>query len=262
MVWLTILILGGLQGLTEFLPVSSSAHLAVFGRLLGGVSGFELYVLANIGSLAALIHFSRRQLLEVCRGCPRGSFGLAGRLIVGCLPAGLLGFFLADFFQALSANLYLVAAMLMLGGLLMLPRPPSFKRPASEADSLPWRKVWLIGSAQALALVSGVSRSGATILSGLWLGLRQDLAVGWSFLLAVPLTAGAVVRVGLTPEAWRLVDEHLGLVVAINIISFAVGLAAIRLLVGIVQRHRLWPFGLYRLALGLFLLGLLAADVL
>ena len=262
MVWLTVLILGFLQGVTEFLPVSSSAHLTAFGRLLGGGGGFELYVLANIGSLAALVHFSRHQLLEACRRCLGGSFGLVGRLIVGCLPAGLLGFFLADLFQALSSNLYLVAAMLMIGGLLMLPRPPAPRQPITDAASLAWSRVWIIGFAQALALVAGVSRSGATILSGLWLGLRQDLAVSWSFLLAVPLTAGAIVRVGLTAEAWQLVDSDLGLVIAINVVSFAVGLIAIRLLIGIIRRYRLYPFGLYRLALGLFLLGLLAADVL
>ena len=262
MEWLTTLISGILQGISEFLPISSSAHLLIFDRLLDLETAFEFYVLVNIGTLAALISFNRHLLLDIVGQCRSGSFALAARLFVSTLPAGILGFFLADFFQLLNGNLYLLVAMLMLVGLLMLPRPPKPQKSASDFKDLPWRHVLAIGGAQSLALIAGTSRSGITILSALWLGLKQDMAVTWSFLLAIPITGGAILRVAFSSQALELVEQQLALVVFVNIVSFVVGLLAIRLLLNVVRRHSLRPFGIYRLVLGLTLLGLLAGDVL
>ena len=189
MEWLNALMVGILQGVSEFIPVSSSAHLLVFDRLLGLAASFEFYVLVNIGTLAALISFNRHLLLDIVRQCLSGSFALAGRLFVSTLPAAILGFFLADFFKLLNTNLYILVAMLILVGLLMLPRPPQPKKSSIDFQDLPWRHVLAIGGAQSLALIAGTSRSGITILSGLWLGLKQDMAVTWSFLLAIPITS-------------------------------------------------------------------------
>ena len=260
--WLIALLVGSIQGVAEFIPVSSSAHLTVLGQVFDLPTAFEFYVLINIGTLAALVNFNRDLLLTIIRQCFRGSFGLAGRLFVSTLPAGLAGFFLADLFRFLGGNLYLVAAMLILGGLLMLPRPPRSERPLEDMGSLPWPRVLAIAGAQALALLSGVSRSGATLLAGFWLGLKREMAISWSFLLAIPLTAGAIFRVGLSPEGFELLSRQLALVVLANAVSFIVGLMAISFLLRVIGRYGLRPFGVYRLALGLALLGLLLADVL
>ena len=260
--WLIALLIGGVQGLAEFIPVSSSAHLTVLGQVLALPGGFEFYVLVNIGTLAVLINFNRDLLLAIIRQCFRGSFGLAGRLLVSTLPAGLAGFFLSDLFRFLGGNLYLVATMLMLGGLLMLLRLPQPKKPLDDLRSLPWSRVLAIAGAQALALVSGVSRSGATLLAGFWLGLKRETAISWSFLLAIPLTAGAIFRVGLSPDGFELLSRQLALVVLANAVSFIVGWAAIGFLLRVIHRYGLRPFGIYRLVLGLTLLGLLLADVL
>ena len=262
MEWLFILLTGIIQGATEFIPVSSSGHLLLLGSLFDFDAAFELYVLANIGTLGALIWFSRQQLLRVIQEAGRGQYALVAKLFVGILPAGLLGFFLVDFFRLLSDQLYVLVVMLMLVGALMLFRPPAVRDAAGRPEDISWPKVIVIGLAQALALVPGTSRAGATILGGMWLGLRQELAARWSFLMAAPLVAGAVARVLISPEGAEFVSRQFARIVGVNLVSFLVGLAAIHLLMTVLERRSLRVFGFYRLGLGTLLLTLLLTNVL
>ena len=262
MEWLLIVLAGIIQGITEFMPVSSSGHLLVLGNFFDLLNNFELYVLINIGTLGALVWYSRRTLGRLVQSVADGQYQLLAKLFVGILPAGVLGWFLADFFRFLGNNLYLLVAMLISIGVLMLFRQPRPKIVTDDLADIPWPKVLIIGSAQALALIPGTSRAGVTILTGLWTGLKQELAVSWSFLLAIPVIAGAVIRVLLSFEGAEFVSKQFGLVIAINIVSFLVGIFAISFLIKILQNHSLRPFGIYRIFFGLILLALLLTDVL
>ena len=257
-----IFLAGVIQGVTEFIPVSSSGHLLLVGGLFDFGNAFELYVLANIGTLGALIWFSRQEIAGLSGRTVNGDYGALLKILLGILPAGLLGFFLTDFFKWLSGHLYLPVVMLVAVGILMLFKPPPATDEAAEPADIGWKKVCLIGLAQALALVPGTSRSGATILAGLWAGLKQDLAARWSFLMSIPLVAGAVLRVLVSPAGAEFVSRQFVLVLAANLISFVVGLAAIALLMKILSKRSLRAFGIYRISLGAVLLGLLLTDVL
>ena len=262
MEWLLILLAGLVQGITEFIPVSSSGHLVLVGSLFDFGANFELYVLANIGTLGALIWFSRREILDLTSRVANGDYNLLLKILVGILPAGLLGLFLTDFFKWLSGHLYVLVFMLIAVGILMLFRPPPVTDKAIEPDDIGWKKISLIGLVQALALVPGTSRSGITILAGLWTGLKQDLAARWSFLMSIPLVAGAVLRVLITPDGAEFVTRQFTFVLVANLVSFVVGMAAITLLMRILSKRSLKPFGIYRIGLGVVLLGLLLTNVL
>lgn len=264
MEWLIILLIGAIQGVTEFMPVSSSAHLLIVGDLFNLADNFELYVLANLGTLGALILFTRKDLWRIIRQVLEGDYNVISKLGVSMLPAGLLGFFLADFFKVLSDNLYVLIAMLLIVGVLMIIKPPTVKHEAGDLEfsDISWPQVLGIAFAQTLALIPGTSRAGITILGGLWLGLKQDLAVKWSFLLAIPLVSGAILRVALSSSGAEYISREFILIVVVNLASFIVGLLAISFLLKILKNHSLRPFGFYRVLLSLTLLGLLLTNVL
>ncbi|MYB40164.1 undecaprenyl-diphosphate phosphatase [Candidatus Saccharibacteria bacterium] len=262
MEWLLIILAGLIQGVTEFIPVSSSGHLALLAALFDFADGFELYVLANIGTLGALIWFTRSQLGAMFARVAKGDYSLPAKLLAGILPAGLLGFFLTDFFKWLGDHLYLVVFMLVAVGAVMLFKPPPATDKAAEPAGIGWWKVIIIGLAQVLALIPGASRSGVTILAGLWTGLKQELAAHWSFLMSIPLVGGAVLKVLVSSDGAEFVSRQFGFVLVANLISFVVGLAAITVLMKVISKRSLKVFGIYRMFLGAVLLGLLLTGVL
>ena len=150
--------------------------------------------------------------------------------------------------------------MLIGVGLLMI----FFDRPLVGKDrrrTIDWKTSLGVGCAQALALIPGTSRSGITILAGRWLGLSRSTAIYWSFALAIPVIAGAIIRVLLSHEGLELINYHFGLVIVGNIVSFAVGLVAIKFLLAILKKKSLRPFGYYRLGLGFILLVMVITNV-
>ncbi|MCY4088992.1 MAG: undecaprenyl-diphosphate phosphatase [Candidatus Saccharibacteria bacterium] len=252
---------GMIQGLTEFLPISSSAHLLLVSQFFEFEKSFEAYVLLNIGTLAALIFFLRGILKSILQDLKQGDWQLVLKIVISTLPAGLLGFWLIDFINNLSSYWVILILMLSLGGILMLfTTPPKVK--VADLSAISWRQTLLIASAQALALIPGTSRSGATILTGLWLGFKKDLAVKWSFLLALPLISGAVLRVWLSPSGWELIEQGWLLILIGNLVAFGIGLITIHFLIKIVETRSLKIFGIYRLVLAGSLLILLNLNIL
>ncbi|MEY3407371.1 MAG: hypothetical protein RL038_432, partial [Actinomycetota bacterium] len=192
--WFEALILGIVQGLTEFLPISSSAHVFVVSEFFGwGDPGAAFTAVTQIGTETAVIIYFRRELMELLRSlfdwfkypASRGSekSNFAWAIVLGSLPIGVIGFALQDLIEGDIRNLNLVALMLITFGVLLI---------VVERLPIPVRKDFKIstgvamGFAQALALIPGVSRSGATISAGLLLGLNREIATRYSFLLAVP----------------------------------------------------------------------------
>lgn len=258
-------LLGVVQGLTEFLPVSSTAHLRVVPALLGRPDpGAAFTAVLQLGTLLAVVVYFARDLggmtRELVFGRGRGKQArLALLLMVGTFPIGIAGIALKPFVVGEARSLYVVATALIAVALLLYIADRRSAKNRTVED-LGFAHALLIGGAQALALVPGVSRSGATLAAALFLGCRRDAAARFSFLLSIPaISAAGVFEIPdvareLGPEAWPAVA--LGTVVA-----GITGYASIAWLLRHLERRSLAPFVVYRLVLGVLLLGLLTAGL-
>jgi len=254
------ILLGLVQGLTEFLPVSSDGHLAVIGHVAGvhtpGVFVEVALHVATLGSI--LVVYGKRfwQLaIEVLRRQPE-ALRYAGLLIIGMFPAGLVGIFLQHFIERAFDTLWAAGVgFLVTGALLWSTRyhVPSPAAPQGLGRPTPLGAL-IIGLAQAFAPLPGVSRSGTTIASGLWVGLGPVAAADFSFLMAIPLIAGA----GLVEARHAAVDiAQVGAVPLLVgcIVAFLSGVFAIRFLVAMLRRGRFYVFAPYCFAIGVFTLA-------
>lgn len=272
MSWLEVLVLGVVQGLTEFLPISSSAHLRVVSALFfGHDAGAAFTAVVQLGTEAAVLVYFARDIARLIRTGLRGlwtpevrttpDFRVAWLVVLGTIPIAVLGFVFEDAIQTIARNLWLIAGTLIGFGLLLglAERVGRQRRPVermSVGDGI------VMGFAQAMALVPGVSRSGGTITAGLFLGLTRPAAVRYSFLLAIPAVIGA----GLfqlpdvfAPGARNPTVAQMGVS---TLLAFVVGYASIAWLLRYVERHSVYVFVWYRVALGLAIIGLLLAGTL
>lgn len=258
------IVLGAVQGLTEFLPVSSSGHLILVPWLLGwGESGITFDVALHLGTtLGVLLYFGRdwvRLIGAVLQGLvdPRARQGrdwrLAWQIVLGSIPAGVAGAALGSTVEDAVRQPEIVAALLIVFGLLLGYADRVAPR-TRRIGSLDLRDALIIGAAQAIALVPGVSRSGITLTAGLLLGLDREAAARFSFLLSAPVIAGAALFEGFKSlRAGGLHGETAAFAVGIAA-SAITGLIAIRFLLGYLQRHSVSLFVGYRVVVGAALL--------
>ena len=265
--------LGIVQGLTEFLPVSSSAHLRIVGEFLPSTEdpGATFTAITQIGTEAAVLLYFWKTIVRIIS---RWAQSLAGRvprndpdarmgwlIILGTIPIGVLGFLLQDVIRDTFRNLWLVAIVLIVFGLL-LGAADRWGARRRELSDLTYSHGLALGFAQALALVPGVSRSGATTTLGLALGYTRPAAAEYAFLLAVPAVFGSGFY-----ELLQSFEEpggpysQLDTAVA-TIVAFAVGLAVIAFLMRYLKRGSFLPFVVYRVVLGVVLIVLLSVGVL
>lgn len=272
MSWWQVIVLGVLQGLTEFLPVSSSGHLAIASRLLfGRDAGASFTAVIQLGTeLAVLVYFAR-DIVRIAKAWFNGlvvaahrtaDYRLGWYIIIGTVPICILGLLFKDQIRTGVRNLWVVAVALLAFS-AVIAAAEYFGRQSRHLDRLTWRDAVVVGIAQTLALVPGVSRSGATISAGLAIGLDRELAARFGFLLAIP----AVFASGLfsLPDAFHPVREGMSatgpqLAVA-TAIAFVVGLAAVAWLLRFLLRHRMYWFVGYRVVAGVAVLILLATGV-
>ena len=267
-------ILAIVEGLTEFLPVSSTGHMILTEGILGMQSTPYLKaftVMIQFGAiLSVLVYYFRRFLpfplfgLKPDSSTSLGGWSLYGLMILGCIPAAILGLLLNDYIDALLGSTWVVLVMLFLGGILMLYIdrlfPEHGERPLRPKNAL------VIGLFQCLAMIPGVSRSMATIVGGMQQGLTRRQAAEFSFFLAIPTMAGATLLKGyklykeLGVEVFR--DNWDTLLVG-NVVAFIVALLAIKFFIGFVSKYGFRFFGYYRIALALIvaLALLLGADL-
>lgn len=270
MSFIEAVILGIVQGLTEFLPVSSSGHLRIVPAIAGWPDpGAAFTAVIQIGTMAAVLIYFRHELIAVardwtravlCLGEPRDrkNVRLGWYLALGTLPIVFFGFIFKDQIETVARDLYLIGTTLIVLGLVLglSDRLAKHKR---DMDQITPRDAAIIGFAQALALVPGVSRSGSTLTAGLALGLKRAEAARFSFLLSVP----AVVLSGLF-ELRKAFDGEwaagigAGDVIVATIISFVVGYVAIAFLLRWLGSHNTAIFVIYRVALGVAVLALAA----
>lgn len=273
MSWLESVVLGLVQGLTEFLPVSSSAHLRFTSAFFfGHDAGAAFTAVSQLGTeTAVLLYFwpdIKRLVLAWVRGLRDRNardydYKLAWYVGIGSLPIGVAGLLFQDLIDGPARNLALNASVLVLFG-LVLAAAERYGRQRRGADQLTLRDGVLMGLGQMMALIPGVSRSGATTTAGLALGLKRAVAVRFSFLLALPAVfASGIYKlkdIGEPPLPGQ-VSSSWGQIVLATLIAFGVGYASIAWLLRYVENHTIYVFVWYRVLLGLVVLLAVMAGV-
>lgn len=259
--WLAAIILGLVEGLTEFIPVSSTGHLLLTQKLLGLTDPrwTSFIVLIQMGAILAVVALYFARLWKVLIGLPTDPKArhFAISVLIAFLPSVVVGLFLYDFIKlVLFDSVTVICVSLIVGGfgLLLLER---FAPAPSEADAmnLSWKRSLGVGMFQCLSVIPGVSRSGATIAGGLTLGLDKRAAAEFSFFLAIPTMVAA--------STWDIVqsgaaiDWSFGGIIAIGfVVSFVSGWVVVKAMVDFVARHGFAPFAWWRIVVGVIGLGL------
>ncbi|WP_201467406.1 undecaprenyl-diphosphate phosphatase [Janibacter melonis] len=267
--WLQAIVLGVVQGLTEFLPISSSAHQSIVGRFFGEDPGSAFTAITQLGTEAAVLVYFRKDIAQIIRSW---CLAVAGKLphsdpqarlgwmvILGSIPIGLLGIALKDVITGPARNLWITATMLLVFALVIDVADRRAKQDR-QLEQLTVRHGLYYGLWQALALVPGVSRSGGTIAGGLFMGYTREAAARYSFLLAIP----AVLLSGFQ-QLFDIADEPVepawGPIAVATVISFVIGYAVIAWLLRYISTHTFRPFVIYRIGLALVLFVLLGTGV-
>ena len=263
---LIAVILGLIQGITEFLPVSSSGHVLIFSRILQNPSSFEFDVLVSFGTLFAVLFYYRKRFIEIIADLvKRRDLTLTLKLIVATIPAVVVGFVFKDIIsQYLHGTITAIVMLLAIGGLMIWSArwKPNLKLAAnSDLHNITYFQSITIGLAQCVALISGSSRSGVTMLAALRQGFTTKVAAEWSFLMSVPVILGASLRVLVSDSGQRFISEQMTAFLVANAISFISGMLAIHVLLKILQKKGLYWFGWYRIILGLILIVLVSVKI-
>lgn len=254
------IILGIVQGLTEFIPVSSSGHLVLFHHALGVFSsGLAFDVALHFGTLIALIMYFWADLWQYGRALFVKSehTKLAYLLIAATVPAAVIGYLLEKQAENTFRSIRLVALTMLSFGLIMLLAEYYYRRQKlhTKLDGIKTNQALTMGFAQAIAIVPGVSRSGSTITAGLFMGLDRVAATRFSFLLGIPITAGAVIKVFTEGGVLREAADQKTIFIIGIITAFLSGIFAIKFMLNYLSKHGLEVFAYYRIALGLILIA-------
>ena len=259
-----VVLLGVVEGLTEFLPVSSTGHLILAGSLIDYEPPGGFLIIIQLGAILAVCFLYFRKLFSVLVAAPTEptARGFILNLVLAFVPAGVVGLLLGGFFEHLVESRigpWVVSATLILGGLVILViervRPASVHH---DVDVLPRRVAFKIGCAQVAALIPGVSRAGATIMGALMFRVDRRVATEFSFFLAIP-TMFAATLYSLYKNRGTL-DANGAEVIAIGfVVSFLSALVVVRRLIAFISRHGFAPFAWYRILVGALMLGLLIA---
>jgi undecaprenyl-diphosphatase len=261
---LVAILLGIVEGLTEFVPVSSTGHLILASDLLGfsGPPNGVFEVVIQLGAILAVLWVYRERLLAVARnaGSDPAARRFVGNILLAFLPAAAVGAIAHDFIKGVLFSPVVVAVSLVLGGVAILVVERCLPAPeTATVDEIRPRSAFKVGLYQILAMIPGVSRSGATIIGALLLRIDRRAATEFSFFLAIPTMLGAaVLDLG---ENLMVLDPRDALVIGVGFVTaFFAALVVVRTLVSFVSRHGFAPFAWYRIALGVAMLGFLLAQ--
>lgn len=252
---LQALLLGLLEGLTEFLPVSSTGHLILASEWLGftGEGSVAFKIAIQLGAILAVLVAYRQRFRGIITGLiarEPSAIRFTRNVVLGFLPAMLIGVVAYSAIRALIQSPIVVAVALIVGGIAILAIERTIKpRAETSVEDMTWKSSGGVGLVQCLAMIPGVSRSGATIMGGLLMGLDRKTAAEFSFFLAVPTMAGATVY-ALYKEREFLNLDDLGLIAIGFVTAFLSALVVVKWLVGFVGRHGFAPFAWYRIVIG------------
>jgi len=254
--YLTAIFLGFVEGLTEFIPVSSTGHLILLVEGLNFPSppGHVFEVFIQIGAIMAIVVLYWHKLwgTTISLHSNPASRKFAANIALGCVPAVLLGAAFHGFIKDVLYAPYVIATTLIIGGVILILTDKLFQNPKTQSvDDVSLRQAFLIGCAQAVALIPGISRSGATIVGALSLGLSRKAAAEFSFFMAIPVMFGAVAYDLYKNWESVLAFGQPGLMIAGLIASFLTALVVVKFMIGLITQYGFAPFGWYRIALGL-----------
>ncbi|MDO4692300.1 MAG: undecaprenyl-diphosphate phosphatase [Porphyromonadaceae bacterium] len=264
------IIIAIVEGLTEFLPVSSTGHMILTEGLMRMQNTEYLRaftVMIQFGAILSVVMLYFERFLP-WRNQPGGdNYGLSGwslysLMIVGCIPAGVLGLLLEEYIDQLLGNLWVVIAMLFIGGLVMIYMDRRFTNKIPRTVTP--RRAFIVGLFQCLAMIPGLSRSMATIFGGMQQGLTRRQAAEFSFFLAIPTMFGATLLKGYKLYKTFGIDifsEHWQTLLIGNVVAFLVALAAIKLFIGIVTKYGFRAFGYYRIIIAIIFAALMLMGV-
>lgn len=247
------IILGLIQGLTEFIPISSSGHLVIAQTFMTGASNHLFLEWINIGTVLALIIFFWKRIWETIKVVfVEKDYRLLINIIIAMLPAGIVGFFLADFIETnpFFGNLWTVVVTLTVVGILLivLERLPKLTA-VPVLENLPNKRALTIGLAQVVALIPGTSRSGSTIIAGRLMGLKAADAAEFSFLVSIPIMLGVITKLLIDDADRQYFMANFEPLIWGNLAALVSGLLAVGFLMRYLQKYSLAPFGYYRIAL-------------
>jgi undecaprenyl-diphosphatase len=261
-VLIRVLFLAVLQGVSEFLPISSSGHLVIAKHLLGldGGAGIQLEVALHAGTLVSILYFYRIRILELCRGFLRREAAAQKYLVcivVGSIPTVVVYVVLGDWFEAQFGRPLVAAFLLCVTGCALL----SLRWLGTRVTDLSVGRALAVGVAQSLALLPGISRSGSTIVTARWLGLSARTAAEFSFLMSIPALGGAMAIEALKMLRGGGVDAVGIPALAVGfVVAAVVGVGALSVLIRVLVAERFWLFGVYCLIAGAVAAGLLLAG--
>jgi len=249
------IIIAIIEGITEFLPVSSTGHMIIAQKLLAVESTeFVKAFTVNIqfGAILSVIVLYWKRFFQ--------TFDFYWKLLIAFLPAAVIGFLAGDFIDELLENIWVVAIMLILGGIFMLFVDKWFDKP-EENQEMNWKRALKIGFFQCIAMIPGVSRSMATIVGGMSTKLSRKNAAEFSFFLAVPTMAAAagykLMQLIKEPASATIITENLTTLLIGNIVAFIVAMIAIKFFINFLTKHGFKAFGYYRILVGGIILVLL-----
>ena len=254
-------ILGLTQGLTEFIPVSSSGHLEIIQEILGGrTSDFHLFIeFINFGTLAALLFFYRKRICEICVDIfKKHNYKLFFNLVITSIPAVIAALLLKKLIENAPFFSSLITIMCAMGivGILMIiiDKLPHMSKLKDENSLTPLRALY-IGLAQTFALIPGVSRSGSTIVAGRLVGLNSRAAADYSFLASIPIMCGVVLMSFISSDSRAYMAANWGTLLLSNVIAFASGMVAINFVLKYLRKKEsLQAFGWYRVVMAIIIL--------
>ena len=251
MTWLEAIIISIVEGITEFLPISSTGHMILTQGILGmETNDFVKAFIINIqfGAILSVVVLYWRHFIQ--------SVNFYLKLFVAFIPAAVLGLLFSDFIDSMLENVYVVAVTLILGGIVLLFVDKWFNK-VSDDQSISYPTAFKIGLFQCISMIPGVSRSAATIIGGMTQKLNRKTAAEFSFFLAVP-TMFAASGYKLMSNYQAIDSENLGILILGNIIAFIVALIAIKSFINFLTKHGFKVFGYYRIIVGVVILALIA----
>lgn len=251
------IILAIIEGITEYLPISSTGHM-IIGSSLMGISELEFTKVFEVniqfGAILSVVVLYWKRFFQ--------SFEFYKKLLAAFIPAAIIGFVLNDFIDQLLESVAVVAVMLVLGGIILVFIDKYFENKATKED-ITYVDAVKIGLFQCIAMIPGVSRSAASIIGGMFQGLPRKDAAEFSFFLAVPTmfaASGYKLLKAFKAGSLTFSTNELQLLAVGNVVAFIVAMAAIKFFIGYLQKYGFKVFGYYRIVVGLIILGLLAAG--
>ena len=253
--WLQTVLIAIVEGLTEFLPISSTGHMIIAQKILNIPSSEfvkAFTVIIQFGAILSVLVLYFKKFLQ--------SIDFYWKLFLAFIPAAILGFLFSDKIDELMESVTVIAIMLILGGILMLFVDKWFNKP-SENQEITVKRAFIIGFAQCIAMIPGVSRSMATIVGGMQQKLTRQNAAEFSFFLAVPTMFAAsaykLLKLIMSPESKTILVDNMTTLIVGNVVAFIVAILAIKFFIGFITKYGFKAFGYYRIILGTILLVLL-----